>query len=102
MDLSVTVEDVTVSPTSTARYLGVILDDTVLRSANITAVAQSCQFALYNICRIWSFLTKDVMQLLFQALVISCLGYRNSPLAGLPASTTKPLLQRIQNAAAEV
>ena len=46
----------------------------------------SCRFALYNICKIWSFLTKNAMQLLVQALVISRLDYCNSLLAGLPAS----------------
>ena len=68
------------------------------RHYNITTVAQSCRFALYNIHRFWSFITKDETQLLVQALVISRLDYCNSLLAGLPASATKPL-RRIQNAA---
>ena len=89
------------SITSTVRNLGVILDDGLSCTPNITAVAQSCRFALYNIGRILFFLTKDAMQLLVQALVISRLDYYNSLLAGLPASTTE-LLQRIQNAAAHL
>ena len=48
LDLSVTVEDVTVWPLSTSRSL-----------SNITTVAWSCRFALYNICRIWFVFTKD-------------------------------------------
>ncbi|XP_030273799.1 uncharacterized protein LOC115582159 [Sparus aurata] len=65
---------------------------------NITTVAQSCRFALYNLFRIRSFLSKDATQLLLQAPVIFHLDYCFSLLAGLPASATKPL-QRIQNAA---
>ena len=59
MDLSVTVEDVTVSPSLTARNLRVTLDDGLSCTANISVVARSCRFALYNIHRIRSFLTKD-------------------------------------------
>ena len=82
MDLSVTVEDVTVSPSSTARNLGVILDDRLYCATDITAVAQSYRFALFNINRF--------------KLVMSCLDYCNSLLAGLPVYATKPL-KRIQN-----
>ena len=46
-------------------------------------------------------LTREAAQLLVQALVISCLDYCNSLLAGLPASAIKPL-QRIQNTAARL
>ena len=68
-----------VSQSSTARNLGVILDDGLSCAPNITAVAWSCRFALYNIRRIRSFLTKGATQLLVQVLVIS-------RLAELPAS----------------
>ena len=68
---------------------------------HITTVVRSCRFALCNICRIRSFLTKDVTQLLVQALVISHMDHCNSLLVGLPACGTKPL-QRIQNTAARL
>ena len=89
---------VMVSPSSTAMNLGVILDEGLSCTPDITAVARSCRFALYNIHRIRSFLTKDAMQLLLQVLVMSCLDYCNSLLAGIPASVTKQM-QHIQNAA---
>ena len=41
----------TVLPSLTARNLGVILNDGLSCTPNITAVAQSCRFALCNICR---------------------------------------------------
>ena len=75
MDLSVTVEDVMVLPSSTVRNLDIILDGGLSCTPNITALARSCRFALYNIRSIWSFLTKDAMQLLVQALVIFRLDY---------------------------
>ena len=91
------VEDVMVSPLSIPRNLGV-KDDGLSFTPNITAVAWSYRFALCNIRRIQTFLTKDAAQLPVQALVISRLDYCSSLLAGLSASATKPL-QRIQNAA---
>ena len=57
MDLLVNVENITVSPSTTARNLGVVLDNQLSCTANITAVARSCRFALYNIRRIRPFLT---------------------------------------------
>ena len=92
MDLLVTVENITVSPSPTARNLGVVLDIQLCCTANITAVARSCRFALYNIRRIRPFLTREAAQLLVQELVIFRLDYCNSLLAGLPASAIKPLL----------
>ena len=96
MDLLVTVENITVSPSPTASNLGVVLDNQLCCTANITAVARSCRFALYNIRRIQPFLTREAAQLLVQSL-----DYCKSLLAGLPASAIKPL-QRIQNAAARL
>ncbi|KAK0146779.1 hypothetical protein N1851_013896 [Merluccius polli] len=101
MDLLVTVKDIAGCPSPTARNLGMVLDNQLCCTANITAVARSCRFALYNISRIWPFLTREAAQLLVQALLISYLDYCNSLLAGHPASAIKPL-QRIQNAAARL
>ena len=68
MGLSVMVEDITVSPSSTAWNLGVTLDKGLSCTPNITSVARSWRFALYNIGRIQSLPTKDTTQLLVQAL----------------------------------
>ncbi len=69
-------------------------------SDHITKIARSCRFALYNIKKIRPFLSEHATQLL-QALVLSRLDYCNALLAGLPASSIKPL-QLIQNAAARL
>ncbi len=58
-------------------------------------------FALYNIRKIRPFLSEHATQLLVQALILFRLDYCNALLAGIPASSIKPL-QLIQNAAARL
>ncbi len=91
----------TVTPSKTARNLGVVIDDQLTFSNHITKTARSCRFALYNIKKIRPFLSEHATQLLVQALVLSRLDYCNALLAGLPASSIKPL-QLIQNTAARL
>jgi hypothetical protein len=100
-DLSITVDNSTMSPSQSAKNLGVTMDNTLLSYANIKAVTSSCRFMLYNIRRVRPYLTQDVAQVLMQALVLSCLDYCNSLLAGLLTCAIKPL-QLIQNAAAHL
>jgi len=100
----VTIENIVVSPSPTARNLGVVLDDQLCCNANITSITsvdRPCRIALYNIRRIRPFLTREAAQILVEVLVITPLDYCNSLLAGLPASAIKPV-QRIQNAAARL
>ncbi len=87
----------TITPSRTARNLGVVIDDQLSFTDHIATTAQSCRFALYNIRKIRPFLSEQAAQL----LVLSRLDYCNALLAGLPACTIKPL-QLIQNAAARV
>ncbi len=91
----------TIAPSKTARNLGVVIDDKLNFTDHITKTARSCRFALYNIKKIRPFLSEHATQLLVQALVLSRLDYCNALLAGLPASSIKPL-QLIQNAAARL
>ncbi len=89
----------TITPSKTARILGVVIEDKLNFSEHMAETARSCRFALYNIKKIRPFLSEHATQLLVQALVLSRLDYCNALLAGLPASSIKPL-QLIQNAAA--
>ncbi len=89
----------TITPSKTARNLRVMIDDQMTFSDHIAKTTRSCRFAVYNIRKIRPFLSEHASQLLVQALVLSRLEYRNALLAGLPASSIKPL-QLIQNAAA--
>ncbi len=88
----------TITPSKTARNLGVVIDDKLNFTDHITKTARSFRFALYNIKKIRPFLSEHATQLLVQALVLSRLHYCNALLAGLPASSIK-LLQLIKNAA---
>ncbi len=91
----------TITPSKTARNLGVVIDDKLNFSDHIAKTARSCRFALYNIRKIRPFLSEHASQLLVQALVLSRLDYCNALFAGLPASSIKPL-QWIQNSAARL
>ncbi len=89
----------TITPSKTARNLAVMIDYQLTFSVHIAKTTRSCRFALFNIKKIWPFLSGHASQLLVQALVLSRLDYCNALLAGLPASSIKPL-QLIQNVAA--
>ncbi|XP_064193956.1 uncharacterized protein LOC135256012 [Anguilla rostrata] len=96
-DLSISLGNTILTPSPSTRNLGVVMSLT----EHISAVTRSCRFFLYNIRRIHPFLTTYSTQLLVQAVVLSRLDYCNSLLAGLPASSIRPL-QLIQNAAARL
>ncbi len=100
-NLSIQLGSSNITPPKTARNLGIVIDDKLNFSDHITKTAWSCRFALYNIKKVRPFLSEHATQLLVQALVVSRLDYCNALLAGLPASSIKPL-QLIQNTAARL
>ncbi len=89
-----------ITPSRTARNLGVVMDNRLSFTDHIATTDRSCRFALYNIRKIRPFITEQTTQLLVQALVLSRLDYCNALLAGLPARTIKPL-QLIQNCSSQ-
>ena len=95
-DFSISRGETTIISSPSARNLGVVMDNRLSLSENITTVTRTCRFFLYNIRRIHPFLTTYSTQLLIQAMVLSRLDYCNSLLAAI-----RPL-QLIQNAAAEL
>ena len=100
-ELTISIDNASVTSAPKAKNLGVVLDSQLSFKAHITAVTRSCRFTLYNIRRIRPFLTQESAQLLIQTSVMSKLDYCNSLLTGLPACALKPL-QMIQNAAARL
>ncbi|KAK3551148.1 hypothetical protein QTP70_013915, partial [Hemibagrus guttatus] len=98
-DLAISLNHSMISPSATARNLGVTMDNQLSFSSHVTNVTRSCRFLLYNIRRIQPFLSTKATQVLVQSLVISRLDYCNSLLAGLPLNAIRPL-QMIQNAVA--
>ncbi|XP_062378801.1 uncharacterized protein LOC134067515 [Sardina pilchardus] len=99
--INIQLDSSALTPTRSARNLGVIIDDQLTFSEHVASIAKSCRYTLYNIRKIRPYLTQDSTQLLVQAMVISKLDYCNSLLAGLPACVLRPL-QLIQNAAARL
>ncbi len=91
----------TITPSRTSRNLGVMIDDQLTFSEHMAKTARSGRFHLFNIRKIRPFLSEHASQLLVQALVLSRLDYCNALLAGLPASSIKPL-ELIQKAAARL
>ncbi|KAK3567283.1 hypothetical protein QTP86_016142 [Hemibagrus guttatus] len=100
-DLAISLSNSMISPTASARNLGITMDNQLSFSSHVTNVTRSCRFLLYNIRRIRPFLSTQATQVLVQSLVISRLDYCNSLLAGLPLNAIRPL-QMIQNAAARL
>ncbi|KAK3569332.1 hypothetical protein QTP86_026817 [Hemibagrus guttatus] len=100
-DLAISLSNSMISPTASARNLGVTMDNQLSFSSHVTNVTRSCRFLLYNIRRIRPFLSTQATQVLVQSLVISRLDYCNSLLAGLPLNAIRPL-QMLQNAAARL
>ncbi len=80
----------TLTPSKTAKHLGVVINDTLNFSDYIVQIAQSYRFVLYNM-KIRPFLSEHATQLLVQALVLSRLDYCNALLAGLPNNSINPL-----------
>ncbi|KAI5085394.1 hypothetical protein C0J45_22982, partial [Silurus meridionalis] len=54
-DLRIALHDSLLSPSSTARYLGVTMDNKLSFFPHVTNVARFCRFLLYNIRKIQPF-----------------------------------------------
>ncbi len=85
----------TITPSKTARNLGVMIDDQLTFTHHIAKYVRSCRFALFYIKKIRSFLSEHASQLLVQVLVLSRLDYCNALLAGLPAKPLQ-LIQKME------
>ncbi|KAK3556047.1 hypothetical protein QTP70_001856 [Hemibagrus guttatus] len=99
LDLALSLNKSMISPSATARNLGVTMDDHLSFSSHAANVTRSWRFLLYNVRRIRPFLSTRATRVFVQSLVISRLDYCNSLLAGLPLNAIRPW-QMIQNAAA--
>ena len=98
---SITVGDATVEPTSSARNIGVVFDDTMSFEEHVNELCRTAFYHIRNISRIRPCLSIDSTKALVHALVTSRLDYCNALLYGLPDY----LIQRqqyVMNAAAKV
>ena len=100
-DLSVSVGDMQVSPSSKVRDLGVVFDQYLTFHDHISGICKSTHFHLRGIGRIRNLLTFDATAQLIHALITSRLDFCNSILYNLPNKQIERL-QRIQNQAARL
>ena len=100
-DLSVSVGDMQVSPSSKVRDLGVVFDQYLTFHDHISGIFKSINFHLHGIGRIRNLLTFDATAQLIHALITSRLDFCNSILYNLPNKQIERL-QRIQNQAARM
>lgn len=100
-DLTLSVGDDVIKPVTVVRDLGVHLDPELTMKTHISRIVSSCFFQLRRLRQIRRSAGEEVTKRLVVALVLSRLDYCNAALAGLPASTIRPL-QRVQNAAARL
>ena len=100
-NISVKIGDCTISPVSSVRNLGIIMDSGLTLVKQVNSISKSCFFQIRKIGQIRRYITKDACRSLVQALVTSRLDYGNGLLHGLP-QTIINRLQRVQNTAARL
>ena len=98
---SITVGDATVEPTSSARNIGAVFDDTMSFEEHVNELCRTAFYHIRNISRIRPCLSIDSTKTLVHALVTSRLDHCNSLLYGLPDYLIQRL-QYVMNAAAKV
>ena len=98
---SLSIDNVTLSPSPLVRNLGVLFDSTLSFSAHINSVVKTSFFHLRNIAKIRSSLSQSAAETLIHAFISSRLDYCNSLLAGINSSHLCKL-QMVQNSAARL
>ncbi len=96
-----TLGDSVVRPSSSARNLGVIFDDTLSFKQFCLKSASAATFHIRPLSKIRDHLSRDLTSRLCTSFVLSRLDYCNSLLAGLPKCSLRPL-QLAQNMAARL
>ena len=95
------IDQSSITPTTSARNIGVIFDNCDQMREHITSVCRASHFHLRNIGSIRRYLTPETCATLVHSLISSKLDYCNSLLIELP-ETQINRLQRIQNSAARI
>jgi len=86
-----------ISPASTIKNLGVIMDQHLTMEANVNQIVRICFANICNIARIRKFLDKQATESLVYSLVVSRLDYANALCYGMSNYLVKKL-RRVQNA----
>ena len=100
-DIQITIGQSNISPSSTCKSLGVMLDDHFAMDAHISNICRSTHFHIRNIGAIRDLLTPSAAAQLVHSLVTSRVDYCNALLLGVPDYKIKRL-QRMHNIAARI
>ena len=100
-DIQITIGQSNISPSSTCKSLGVMLDDHFSMDAHISNICRSTYFHIRNIGAIRDLLTPSAAAQLVHSLVTSRVDYCNALLLGVPDYKIKRL-QRMHNIAARI
>ena len=101
LNLSLSVDADTATPTTVVRDLGVHLDNQLTMKKHISVLTRTCFFYLPRPHQVRRTVGREVTQRLVSAVILSRLDYCNAVIAGLPDATNRPL-QGIQNSAARL
>ena len=97
----ISIGDLTIDISNSAKSLGVIIDNTLQMKAHIKGIVRAASFAIYRIGQLSKYLDRCSIERLVHAFVSSRLDCCNSLLYGLPVGEIAKL-QRVQNAAARL
>ena len=81
-DISIQIGSDIIKPANHVRHLGFVMDNLLKNGPHINKITSSCYCTLRNIAKIRPSLDTKSAQLITQALVMSCLDYCNTLLAG--------------------
>ena len=94
-DVSISVGDTQVSPSSLVRDLDVVFDQYLTFHGHISGICKSTHFHLRGIGRIRNLLTYNATAQLIHALITSCFNFRKSIIYNLPNNQAARMLKRI-------
>ena len=98
---NISLDTVLIEPSVSIRNLGAYFNVPLDHTDFINQKCKSARYALHNISRVRTSLTRDACETLVQAYVTSRLDYCNSLLYGVPTYLLNRL-QKVQNSAAKV
>ena len=91
------IDNIVISPSSTASNLGVLFDSTLSFIHHITAITKSANYHLFKIRKIRKSITVSLTKTLVNSLFISRIDYYSSILINLPVSSISPLNRFIRS-----
>ena len=100
-DVILNLNEVQIVPVKTVKNLGIIFDQNMSMTDQISSLCKNLYFELYRISLVRKYLSSDVTKQLIVSLVLSKMDYCNILLSGLPNEHLKKL-QCIQNYAAKI